>query len=453
VASYAAVVRVLLGTVAMIAHSCIVRAMRDNYEPGRISLTRRRFVSSASVLAAGWATVGLGAKRALASPRVKLLPLGSQPLGLPKRQHAWGDYLAKDAYGNATAPKFDRLLFFHVKGTPTPAHARLLESRLRTLERHFHWNHKGLLFTVSWGPSYFRLLGVHSPVPKATSLSSFEHPAIDDYDVCIHLASDDEHRLNQLAAALVHGRKMPGVHGSLSLKSVLTWRESRTGFAGTGIPAHHQSVKGIPANHPVSPDAPLFMGFKSGMRKNQATEDFVTIEGGPFANGTTMQVSYMSEPLDNWYRKLSQEDRIALMFSPETDAAGVQKIIENKADSTADTKAIVTAIKDFGKVGHSQATAQARRHGHPLIIRRDFNTTDGDMAGLHFVSVQRSIEDFVVTRNAMNASGAHNINKKVTATKNNGINAFIKVRRRANYIMPSRADRSFPLLPGRAAVL
>jgi hypothetical protein len=453
VASCAAVVHVLLGTVATIAESSIVRAMQDDTELGHSGLTRRRLFSSASVLAAGWATVGLGAKRAIASPRRKLVPLGSQPPGLPKRQHAWGDYLAKDAYGNATAPKYDRLLLFHVKGTPTAAHARLLESRLRTLERHFHWNHKGLLFTVSWGPSYFRLLGVHSPIPEATRLSSFEHPAIDDYDACIHLASDDAHRLNEIALALTHGRKMPGVHGSLSLKSVLTWRETRTGFAGTGIPAHHQNVKGIPANHPVSPDAPLFMGFKSGMRKNQASEDFVTIKDGAFADGTTMQVSYMSEPLDNWYRKLSPQERIALMFSPETDAAGVQKITENKGDSTADTKQIATAIKDYGKVGHSQATAQARKHGHPLIIRRDFNTTDGDAAGLHFVSVQRTIEDFVVTRNAMNASGAHNINKKVTATKNNGINAFIKVRRRANYIMPSRADRSFPLLPGRAAAL
>jgi hypothetical protein len=431
----------------------MVRAMQDNMESGHSSLTRRRFVSSASVLAAGWATVGVGAKRAFATPRVKLVPLESQPHGLPKRQHAWGDYLAKDAYGNPTAPKYDRLLLFHVKGTPTPAHARMLESRLRTLERHFHWNHKGLLFTVSWGPSYFRLLGVRSPVPEATRLSSFEQPAIDDYDVCIHLASDDEHRLTQIAGALAHGHKLPGVSGSLSLKSVLTWRETRTGFTGTGIPAHHQHVKGIPSSHPVSTDAPLFMGFKSGMRKNQASEDFVTIKDGPFADGTTMQVSYMSEPLDNWYRKLSPQDRIALMFSPETDAAGVQKIIENKGDSTADTKEIATAIKDYGKVGHSQATAQARKHGHPLIIRRDFNTTDGDAAGLHFVSVQRSIEDFVVTRNAMNATGAHNINKKVTATKNNGINAFIKVRRRANYIMPSRADRSFPLLPGRASAL
>lgn len=412
-------------------------------------LTRRRFVGGASVLAAGGATVGLGAKRAVAGVRMMMVPLGSQPAGLPVRQHAWGDYVAKDAFGNGQAPKFDRLLFFHVKGTPTIAHARLLESRLRTLERHFHWSHKGLLFTVSWGPSYFHRIGVKSPIPEATRLSTFERPSIDHYDVCIHLAGDDEHRLKLIAGGLAHGHKVPGISGSLSLKSVLTWRETRTGFTGIGIPASRQNVKGIPSSHPVPKDSPLFMGFKSGFRKNQASEDFVTIKEGRFKHGTTLHVSHMSEPLGDWYNKLSEQDRISLMYSPETDAHKVKLITENKADSTADTKDIASAIKDHGKVGHSQATAQARKNGHPLIIRRDFNTTDGGAAGLHFVSVQRTIEDFVVTRNAMNANGAHNLNKKVTATKNNGINAFIKVNRRANYIMPARADRSFPLLPGR----
>ena len=42
---------------------------------------------------------------------------------------------------------------------------------------------------------------------------------------------------------------------------------------------------------------------------------------------------------------------------------------------------------------------------------------------------------------------------KKQETVNNGINEFIFVLRRANYILPSRAQRSFPLLPGRAAVL
>ena len=79
-------------------------------------------------------------------------------------------------------------------------------------------------------------------------------------------------------------------------------------------------------------------------------------------------------------------------------AAGVQRITRTTPTQPQTPRQIATAIKQYGMVGHSQATAQAREHGRPLIIRRDFNTTDGDYAGLHFVSVQRSIEDFVVTR-------------------------------------------------------
>ena len=100
-------------------------------------------------------------------------------------------------------------------------------------------------------------------------------------------------------------------------------------------------------------------------------------------------------------------------------------------------------------IGHAQTSARARRDGKPLIIRRDFNTVDGGQAGLHFVSIQRTIQDFVITREAMNASSAQLRNPAITDTVNNGINSFIFVLRRANYILPTRSERSFPLLPGR----
>lgn len=428
--------------------------MRVNAVTGAEQLTRRRFVAGATALAASGVVLSAAARRALAEPSIPIVALGGQPPGLPVRQFAWVAHLAKDQYGNPSAPMYDRLLFFDVRGRPTTAHVRLLESRLRTLERHFKWSHRGLLFTVSWGPSYFRLLGVPSPVPKAGRLSSFERPAIDRYEMCLHLACDDEQRLAEIEAALVHGRRLKGVHESLSLASALVWRDTRTGFTGAGIPAANQNVRGIPAGDPVPTTAPLFMGFKSGLRKNQASEDDVAIEHGAFEQGTIMHVSYMREQLDGWYgENTTEQHRIALMYSPETTAAGVQRITEDKADTTADTKQIGQAIQKYGMIGHSQATAQARRHGRPVIVRRDFNTVDDGYAGLHFVSIQRSYQDFVVTRNAMNANGAHLVNKKITATKNNGINAFIDVRHRANYIMPSRADRSFPLLPGRELAL
>ena len=418
--------------------------MTDEHATPPDSLTRRRFLAGAGAILAGGIAAGIAARQASASVDVPLVPLGTQPAHLPARQHAWSQWLHPDEYGNPLAPRYDRLLFFDVRGRPTPAYARLLESRLRTLERHFRWGSGGLLFTVSYGPEYFtRALGVPAPVPKATALSSFESPAIDSYHVCLHLACDDERRLADIEAALVMGRRLPGVDGSLSLAPILIWRETRTGFTGRGIPAAHQQVHGIPSGNPVPSNAPLFMGFKSGLKKNQATEDDVTIPTGEFAQGTTMQVSYMRLELDDWYGKLSAQERVALMYSPQTTVEAARKFT---TDASGNPGAITQAITRYGVVGHAQASAQARRHNRPVIIRRDFDTVDGGYAGLHFVSVQRSIQDFIATRNAMNATGAHNINRQITATANNGINAFISVRRRANYIMPSRRDRSFPLL-------
>jgi hypothetical protein len=408
-------------------------------------VTRRRFITGSTALLAGGLVAGVAARRAYASVDVPSVPLGTQPAGLPARQHAWGESLHHDSFGNAIAPKFDRLLFFDVRGRPAPAYAQLLESRLRSLERRFQWGPDGLLFAVSYGPEYFtKALHAASPVPVATSLSSFERPAIDRHHVCLHLASDDEQRLAQVEAALVHGRPLEGVGGSLSLAPILIWRETRTGFTGTGIPRHREHVHGIPGGSPVPKDSPLFMGFKSGLTKNQATEDDVTIPSGPFAQGTTMQVSQMKLELDSWYGQLSAEDRVARMYSPQTTVAAAKRFT---TDAPGNPNEITQAITKYGVVGHAQASAQARRNNRPVIIRRDFDTIDGGQAGLHFVSVQRSIQDFVATRNAMNATGAHNVNPKIGATRNNGINAFIDVRRRANYIMPSRAERSFPLLP------
>ena len=346
------------------------------------------------------------------------------------------------------APKFDRLLFFDVRGSPTPADAALLESRLRTLERLFHWGPEGLLFTVGYGPDYFsRVLGTASPIETAIGLSSFEKPRIDTFHLCLHLACDDQQRLADVETALRGREKLRQAPGArLSLASILIWRETRTGFTGAGLPRAYERVRGIPTGSPVPKAAPLFMGFKSGLKKNPATEDDVTIRSGAFAQGTTMQVSYMLLRLDDWYGQLSEEDRVARMYSPQTTVAGAERLT---TDAPGEPGKIIEAITKYGVIGHAQASAQARRHNRPVIIRRDFDTVDGGQAGLHFVSLQRSIQDFVATRNAMNATGAHNLNRRITATANNGINAFLDVRRRANYILPSRRDRSFPLLSER----
>jgi hypothetical protein len=427
--------------------------MKPDGDSERQPLNRREFLIGASALAVG-AGVVVDPERASGAPptfpgepgALPTVTLGEQPAGLPVRQHAWTATLRVDEFGNPIAPRFDRLLFFDVKGSPTPAYARVLEAALRTLERLYPWGPGGLLFTAGWSPAYFeRVLGVGSPIPTATGLSNFESPAIDDYHLCLHFACDDERKLAAVEAALLHGERLDGAKGSLRITDALRWRETRTGFVGEGLAAAHQDVSGIPPGRPVPPQSPLFMGFKSGLRKNQATEDYVTIADGPFAQGTTMQVSYMRLRLDGWYENLSYAERVARMYSPETTPEQVTRFT---TDAESEPGLVDQAIQRYGVIGHSQTSAVARRDGKPLIIRRDFNTVDGGHAGLHFVSVQRSIQDFVATRNAMNASGARLENPAITDTVNNGINEFIAVLRRANYILPSRANRSFPLLRG-----
>jgi hypothetical protein len=416
-------------------------------------LTRRRLFLGAAAVAAGGAAVGVGIERALSdnSKPVALVPLGTQPAGLPERQHAWTATLARDADGNPIAPRFDRLLFFDVNGSPSPAHARLLEAALRTLERTYTWGPSGLLFTAGWGPGYFEhSLHLASPIPQAKGLSDFELPAIDNYDLCLHLACDDERRLASVEAALIHGAPLPGASGPLDISSALRWQETRTGFVGTGLPAQRQDVGGIPPGDPVPPSAPLYMGFKSGLLKNQATEDSVTIADAPFAGGTTMQVSYMRLRLDSWYQDLNDRERVARMYAPQVTPEQVSRFT---TDASSDPNLLGQAINRYGVIGHAQTSARARKGGKPLIIRRDFNTNDGAQAGLHFVSVQRTIEDFITTRNAMNASSAQLQNPAINDTVNNGINEFIFVLKRANYILPPRSQRSFPLLPGRQVAI
>ncbi len=413
------------------------------------TLTRRRLLLGAAALAAGGVAVGVGVDRALSGPRpLAPVALGDQPAGLSERQYAWDATLARDAYDNPIPPRYDRLLFFDVEGSPTPAAARMLEAALRTLERTYRWSPAGLLFTAGWGPSYFeRSLGVASPIPRAKGLSDFELPAIDDYGLCLHLACDDPLRLTAVEAALRGGVSLPGADGPLDLsRAALRWRETRTGFVGAGLPAAHQHTGGIPPGNPVPKGSPLFMGFKSSLRRNQATEQFVAIADGPFAGGTTMQVSYMRLRLDSWYEQLDRRERVALMYAPQVTP---EQVSHFTTDAPGDPALLREAINRYGVIGHAQTSARARRGGKPLIIRRDFDTVDGGQAGLHFVSLQRTIDDFVTTRNAMNASSAQLQNPAITDTVNNGINAFMLVLRRANYILPSRSQRSFPLLPGR----
>ncbi|WP_226007219.1 DUF7405 family protein [Natrinema salinisoli] len=414
-------------------------------------LSRRAFVRSA---------VAIGGSSALSAclqrEDVEDVPQASlAPDELPSRQHAWNDYLSTDDHGNVEPPEHHLLLALDYVGDGPAAadgEREQLEAAFRTLERAYERGNGGLAFAIGYGPTYFDRFDASLPedvdLPHPEALAPIEDPKIDEYDALVHLASDYGHvTLSAEEALKGELEDLNGIEVEGTFDGVFDVAERRTGFIGPGLPAERQSgVSGIPDGDPVPEDAPLFMGFKSGFRKTQASEDRVTIRDGPFAGGTTIHLSKIELHLHQWYEQDSREQRVAKMFSPTHAKEDlVEGVGNNLGDSSRVAEVGGSAAEDArseGTVGHAQKAARAREDGEPIVLRRDFDSTDDDRAAVHFLSLQRSIADFVKTRRAM--TGTDLTEGSVGSRTNNGILQYISVRNRANYLVPPRNRRALP---------
>ncbi|WP_330301423.1 DUF7405 family protein [Streptomyces sp. NBC_00503] len=346
----------------------------------------------------------------------------------PAAQHAWEDTFRSDEAGRSLPPRHHRLLMLEVAAAPTAEDARELEAALAALEAAYGHGGEGLLMCLGWGPGWFsRYTAMRSPVAGPVPMARWENPVLEDYDACLHLASDREETVEE-ALRLLFGP------GPLDQRGRLHLAEVRTGFVGEGLPAERRPKAAIPG------DAPLLMGFHSGLKKNQATEEEVSVLDGPFAGGTTMHVSYIVLDTDSWYER-GEDERAALMYSPRVTAKEAHALVE---DAESDRTELPAVAVGHGRVGHAQATGRARLAGRPRINRRDFATLDHGVPGTHFVSLQRTMEDFQATRAMMNAADAPAHHGEIGVRRNNGINAFMDVRSRATFAVPPRAARAYP---------
>lgn len=409
-------------------------------------LPRREFLKAAL------ATGGAGALAACLD-REPSAPRGTtDPADYPERQHAWNAALATDEAGNPRQPRHHLLLLleYEREGPPIDADREAFAAALRSLERAYARSHGGLLFTVGYAPAYFERFDASLPdsvdLPAPRALAPFEDPDLDDPDAVCHLASDLAH-VPLAAEEALRGRRdtVNGVAAD-ALPDALSVRERRTGFVGAGLPADNQDVAGVPDAEPVPEDAPLYMGFQSGFERAQASEDRVTIDDGPFAGGTTQHLSRIGLNLTQWYEQDDRDQRVAKMFCPahaaEERVEGVGANLGTDSGVTDCDPAEETA-RDRGVVGHSQKLVAVREDDEPLILRRDFDTTDGDRAGLHFLALQAGIADFVRTREAMN--GADLVGDTAVGRRNNnGILQYMDVERRGNYLLPPRSLRALP---------
>lgn len=374
---------------------------------------------------------------------------------LPDRQHAWNAFLSTDEAGNPLIPRHHVLRFLTVpgEGRPTDAARQTVDEALHTLERAYEWSAEGVLFTIGYSPKYFGRFeskpGTILPEPEA--LADFEDPALDEYDAVLHLASDEPQAVVAAEQGILGTKDVINdVSVSARLSEVFEasreYPARRTGFIGDGLPAQHaEDVPDVPADK-IPEDAPLFMGFKSAFKGNQASEDRVTIDDGPFAGGTTQHISALDLNLNQWWNQDSRWQRVAKMFSPThaeedlVDGVGANLGTDSAMDKARDAEEDATGM---GVVGHSQKMLSAREDDEPIILRRDFDTTDEGNAGLHFLAIQASIDDFIKTREAMNGADLAN-SSPVGQRINNGILQYLRTRRRGNYLVPPRSQYALP---------
>ena len=413
-------------------------------------IDRREFVKSA---------VAIGGAAALSAclnrgPEIDVPRGPEEPdAAFPARQHAWNEFLPTTDEGNNHHPRHRVLLpLDYGEGTPTDAEREAVETALAGVERAYERSAAGLLLTVSYSPYYFDRFDADLPesvdLPEPRALASFENPNPDDPDAIVHLASDYGEVVMGAEETLkgeideLNGVSQPDA----ALTDAFSIRERRTGFIGDGLPAENQDVDGVPDDGPVPEDAPLYMGFESAYEGNQPTEDRVTIQEGPFAGGTTQQLSTLTLNLNQWYEQDTRKQRVAKMFCPHhanndvVEDAGENLGTDPRMDDCADP---MDSARSDGVVGHGQKMVDVREDDAPIILRRDFDSTDQGRAGVHFLSLQREIADFVTTREAMNGEEVDR-NSAVGQRTNNGILQYINTVRRGNFLVPPRSLRALP---------
>jgi hypothetical protein len=433
--------------------------------------------AGAAALYEGLALVAPPARRVVGPPR------GGYPLG----QYQIADYGVRvrpdpvSAVDTEIPPAWNLVITAMLTRAPGPREQQRLEAALRAVEAAYPYAPSGVFALVAYGLPYFRAyvhadsFAAHLPrmaddntTPALLDAVRFAsdppETLLEANDVVLHLRADALDHLHDIQRALF------GRSGTLAgqparaadVADLFHVTSVRTGFVGAGLPRRMAEQAKLKVAAQIPAAAPLFMGFTSSQQNGQAKEVAVSFEGKRdpllqplttarpgdyFAGGTTLHMSHMFEDLDAWY-ELTYDERVARMFHLNAVSTPGRITIEthwlNPNTSEVDAQ-------QHQVIGHNEAVQQSARseEGQALQLRVDFNTMDpmgraAPTPGVHFLAFSAGSALFHRSRQAMDATDL--ARRYGIAPHANGINAFLHVTRRQNFLVPPREHRAFPLV-------
>jgi hypothetical protein len=376
-----------------------------------------------------------------------------------------------------------------------------LEQALRRLERRYDVTPAGVAVTLAWGRPYFSRFAAalaerHLPVDRRASTSA-ERPVsalldarrfpsdppdtiLEDNDLAILIRSDHREYVAEAARVIFDEA------GDLfELTSI------RKGFQGGGfggarsLPKAMALAAGVRGADLIPETAQLFLGFTSTQTHTQGqssianfeTLGLVDVREGYFRGGTNLHLSHIYEDLEAWYLDFDFRERVDTTFRPRLAAdEGAQTLAQRPEDSVAELD-VAEDFRRFGAIGHGSsiqptsrlqmdirgADGRLYRKGQAIPLRADFNTLDNPFfwtadperdgfdeqpaAGVHFLTFNPSSDDF--NRNRLAMDGVLPDGTKLALeprSRAQGLNSVLRTTHRQNFLVPPRAQRSFPLV-------
>ncbi len=468
------------------AHETTAPAAGAEARPA-VRISRRRLLQATGgvALAGAGAAALYGGLSLLAPPtRHAVKP---PPGGYPVGQYQIADYGVRVLPDPASAvpvvipPVWNLVITTTLRRSPGTREQQRLEAALRAVEAAYPYSPAGVFALVAYGLPYFRryvaasVFAAHLPrmADDGTTpvlLDAIRFPSdppntlLESNDVVFHLRSDVLSQLHDVRQAFFErsgtlaGSRAPAA----DLADLFEVTSVRTGFVGAGLPRRMAEQAHLPVAARIPPTAPLFMGFTSTQELGEGKEVAVSFDGKRdplleplttarpgdyFAGGTSLSMSHMFEDLDAWY-VLSYDERVARMF--HLNAATVPGRVTIQTQWLNPNPTEIDAAQHH-VIGHNEAVQRNARspEGQALQLRVDFNTMDAldgpaPAPGLHFLAFTPGAKIFHQSRLSMDAADI--AAQYGIPSQANGINAFLRVTRRQNFLVPPRAHRAFPLV-------